>query len=95
MHMFSVNEYFDGNVKSIAFQTDEGSATVGVMAPGEYTFGTSSVEYMTVTSGLMSVLLPGQTEWKNFREFETFRVEKDVEFQVKILEDTSYRCLYK
>lgn len=93
--MFTVNEYFEGKVKSIAFKTEEGPATIGVMAPGEYTFGTNTIEYMTVTSGLMSVLLPGSTEWKNYREFETFRVEKDVEFQVKVLEDTSYRCLYK
>jgi len=93
--MFEVNEYFEGKVKSIGFQTEEGPATVGVMAPGEYTFGTSSIEYMTITSGLMSVLLPGENEWKDYRDFETFRVEKDVKFQVKVLEDTSYRCLYK
>ena len=93
--MFDVNEYFEGKVKSIGFQTDEGPATVGVMAPGDYTFSTSMVEYMTITSGLMSVLLPGDSEWKNFRDFETFKVDKDQKFQVKVLEDTSYRCLYK
>lgn len=93
--MFKTNEYFDGKVKSIAFDTEEGRATVGVMAPGEYEFGTSTVEYMTVTSGLMSILLPGDSEWRDYREFETFRVDKDVKFQVRIAEDTSYRCLYK
>ena len=93
--MFKTNEYFDGNVLSIAFNTQEGRATVGVMAPGEYIFGTSTVEYMTVTSGLMSILLPGDTEWRDYREFETFRVEKDVQFQVRIAEETSYRCLYQ
>ena len=30
--MLKTNEYFDGNVKSIAFQTDTLPATVGVMA---------------------------------------------------------------
>jgi hypothetical protein len=93
--MFKTNEYFDGKVKSIAFTTQDGSATVGVMAPGEYVFGTSTVEYMTVTSGLLSVLLPGDTEWRDYREFETFKVEKDVKFQVRVVEDTSYRCLYQ
>jgi hypothetical protein len=93
--MFKVNEYFDGNVKSIGFHTEEGRATVGVMAPGEYVFGTSSVEFMTVTSGLMSVLLPGEAEWKDYREFETFKVEKDVKFSVRIIGETSYRCLYQ
>ena len=45
--MFKVNEYFDGTVKSIAFGTPEGPATIGVMAPGEYEFGTASVKSCT------------------------------------------------
>lgn len=93
--MFNTNEYFDGKVKSIAFETSEGSATIGVMAAGEYEFGTSTVEFMTVTSGVMTVQQPGETEWKDYKEFETFRVEKDVKFKVKVTGDTSYRCLYK
>lgn len=40
--MFKTNEYFDGNVKSIAFTAANGHATMGVMAPGEYEFGTST-----------------------------------------------------
>ena len=93
--MFKTNEYFEGKVKSIAFKTDEGDATIGVMAKGEYEFGTSTIELMTVTSGTMEVLLPGTTEMKIYKEFETFRVEKDVKFKVKVNGDTSYRCLYK
>lgn len=93
--MFKTNEYFEGKVKSIAFKTSEGDATIGVMAEGEYEFGTSTVEYMTVTSGIMDVMLPGETEWKTYNEFETFIVEKDVKFKVKVSGDTSYRCLYK
>ena len=45
--MFKVNEYFDGKVKSLAFKTADGPATIGVMAPGEYEYGTSTVEIMT------------------------------------------------
>ncbi|MBI9054405.1 MAG: pyrimidine/purine nucleoside phosphorylase [Bacteroidales bacterium] len=93
--MFNTNEYFDGKVKSIAFETSEGAATIGVMAAGEYEFGTSTIEFMTVTSGVMTVQQPGETEWKDYKEFETFRVEKDVKFKVKVNGDTSYRCLYK
>ena len=93
--MFKTNEYFDGKVKSIAFETKEGPATIGVMAPGEYAFGTSTVEYMTVISGEMNVLLPDDKEWKTYKEFETFIVDKDKKFGVKTLTDTSYRCLYK
>jgi len=49
--MFKTNEYFDGKVKSIAFETGQGSATIGVMAAGEYEFGTATKEIMSVTSG--------------------------------------------
>lgn len=93
--MFKTNEYFDGNVKSIAYETKDGNATIGVMAKGEYEFGTSSVEYMTVTDGEMEVKMPNDTTWKLYKEFETFKVEKDVKFRVRVEEDTTYRCFYR
>ncbi len=93
--MFKTNEYFEGKVMSIAVETAEGPATIGAMKAGEYEFGTSSVEFMTVTSGVMAVQQPGENEWKDYNEFETFRVEKDVKFKVKMAGDTTYRCLYK
>jgi purine/pyrimidine-nucleoside phosphorylase len=92
--MFKTNEYFDGNVKSIAFNTSECPATIGVMAKGEYTFGTASVEHMIVTSGELLVKLPGETEWKAYKPFEKFIVPKGVSFQVKAASDTTYLCLY-
>jgi uncharacterized protein YaiE (UPF0345 family) len=55
--MFTVNEYFDGKVKPLAFTSTEGPATVGVMAQGEYEFGTSTVEIMTVLSGAIDIKL--------------------------------------
>lgn len=93
--MFKTNEYFEGKVMSIALETPEGPATVGVMAAGEYEFGTSSIEHMTVTSGVMHVMLPGESEWKAYKPFETFIVPKDAKFKVKMNTDVSYRCLYK
>lgn len=93
--MFKTNEYFDGKVKSIAFETPEGPATLGVMAAGEYEFGTSTVEHMTVISGEMEVKLPGETEWKSYQPFETFIVPSGVKFGVRMKRDTAYRCLYR
>lgn len=93
--MLNVNEYFDGKVKSIGFETSEGKGSVGVMAAGEYEFGTSTVEYMTVTSGKLSVLLPDSEDWMDFGATETFMVEADVKFKVKAEESTSYLCLYR
>ena len=93
--MFKVNEYFDGKVKSLAFENSEGPVTSGVMAPGEYEFGTSTVEYMTVVSGKLTVQLPGESEWKQYKPFETFIVQKDSKFRVKVEEQSSYKCVYK
>ena len=53
--MFNTNEYFEGKVKSIAFKDTESAATIGVMAKGEYEFGTSKMEVMTVVSGKLIV----------------------------------------
>jgi len=93
--MFKTNEYFNGNVKSIAFDAVDGPATLGVMAPGEYEFGTSTVEYMTVVSGTMAVQLPDETEWKEYNPFDTFVVEKDRKFRLRIAADAAYLCLYR
>ena len=41
--MLKVNQYFDGNVASIGFQTATLPTTVGVMKVGEYEFGNESI----------------------------------------------------
>lgn len=93
--MFKTNEYFEGRVKSISFDTSGGPATIGVMAGGEYEFGTSSTEYMTVISGTMEVMLPEGKTWKVYSENETFVVPANVKFRVRVTGDTGYRCYYR
>lgn len=93
--MFKVNEYFDGKVKSLAFRTAEGPATIGVMAPGDYEFGTSTVEIMTVVSGMLTVRLPGSDAWKDYEAGTSFTVEAGKKFQLKVAADAAYLCLYK
>ena len=93
--MFKVNQYFDGHVASLGFNPGNGNATVGVMAPGEYEFGTSTVEHMTVVAGMLTVKLPGSNEWKDYKAGMTFIVPKDSKFQLKVKVDTAYLCEYK
>ena len=93
--MFKVNEYFGGRVKSLSFTSSDGPATIGVMDIGEYEFGTSTVEYMTVTSGELNVKLPDQNDWRVFKKGETFIVDKDKKFQLILKEESSYICIYK
>jgi uncharacterized protein YaiE (UPF0345 family) len=92
--MFNVNEYFERKVASIAFNTAVQSATVGVMAPGEYEFGTSEFETMMVVSGALTVLLPEQQEWKTFTASEVFTIEANKKFKVTTTVDTAYLCTY-
>ena len=93
--MLKVNEYFEGRVKSIAFQDAELAATVGVMAPGEYTFGTSQREYMSVVSGSLSVKLPGSDNWQDYSAGGTFTVEAKQSFNVRVRRETAYLCRYE
>lgn len=92
--MLKVNEYFGGTVKSIALENEEGIATVGVMEAGEYEFGTGTIEHMTISSGVLDVMLPGESVWTSYRKGETFIVAKDVRFKVKAVGQVAYYCLY-
>ena len=49
---------------------------------------------MTVTSGALTVKLPGSADWQTFVAGETFEIEADQKFQVKVAIDTAYLCLY-
>ena len=92
--MFNVNEYFDGKVKSIAFATDTLPATVGVMAPGDYVFNTADKEKMTVVSGALTIKLPGEDSFTTYSEGESFNVDANCAFDVKVESETAYLCLY-
>ena len=93
--MLETNEYFDGNVVSIAFQTETLPATVGVMAVGEYEFDTNKRETVTVVSGVLTVRLPNSNDWKTFSDGELFIVDANQSFQLKVVVETAYLCTYE
>ena len=93
--MLETNEYFDGKVKSIGFKTTSLPATVGVMEIGEYEFGTSQKETMTVVSGALTVMLPNTSDWETFNQGESFIVEANEKFQLKVAVATAYLCTYE
>ncbi|REG86516.1 pyrimidine/purine nucleoside phosphorylase [Marinomonas pollencensis] len=90
-----VNSYFNDSVKSIALENQEGVSTVGVMSVGEYEFGTNQREYMTVVSGALTVKLPGETSWQTVTKGETFIVEANLSFSLKVTQTTAYFCRYE
>ena len=93
--MFRINQYFDGQVASIAFQTETLPATVGVMAVGEFEFDTSQKETMTVVSGALTVKLPGSDDWQTFSTGDHFVVAANEKFQLRVAQQTAYLCTYE
>ena len=93
--MLKNNEYFDGKVKSIGFQSETLPASVGVMAIGEYQFDTSQLETMTVISGALTVKLPNTDSWKIYHAGETFTVNANEVFDLKVEVATAYLCTYE
>ncbi|OPZ64751.1 MAG: hypothetical protein BWY84_00614 [Candidatus Aerophobetes bacterium ADurb.Bin490] len=88
------SEYFEGKVQSLSITGKFGNATVGVIEPGQYTFGTASQETMTVVEGQLSARLPGR-EWKVYKKGESFIVEPKASFDCMCEESAAYICYYR
>lgn len=87
------NTYFDDDVQSIGYELDGARASVGVMAPGEYHFGTDAPERMTVVQGELVVRLP-DAEWQTHPAGSVFEVPGSSGFDLKVAAPTAYLCEY-
>lgn len=92
--MFKTSKYFDGDVVSITFQTETLPATIGVMAVGEYSFGTNQRETMTVVSGALCVQQQGEETWRTYAAGDSFVVNSGNSFKLKVDVETAYLCTY-
>ena len=90
------NIYFDGNVTSRTFIEANGDKkTLGIMMPGEYTFGTKEAEHMEIISGKVEVLIAcGDSNWEVVNGGEYFEVPANCSFDIKVLEITDYCCTF-
>lgn len=88
------NIYYDGNVTSRTVEFEDGTIkSLGIMLPGEYTFGTNDAEIMEMLSGDLEVKLPGE-DWKTLNTPENFEVDANETFDVKVKSVTDYCCSY-
>ncbi len=88
------NIYYDGRVTSRTVELEDGNTvSLGIMLPGEYTFGTNQAEIMEMLSGDLDVKLPGE-DWKTIVTPETFNVPANSSFDLKIHAVTDYCCSY-
>jgi uncharacterized protein YaiE (UPF0345 family) len=88
------NRYFDDAVQSIAFERDGARQSVGVMAAGDYHFGTDAPERMTVVQGELVVRLPGSDDWQAFGAGTAFEVPGASGFDLQVAAPTAYLCEY-
>jgi len=88
------NIYYDGKVTSRSVEFEDGSIkSLGIMLPGEYTFGTNEAEIMEILSGELEIKLPNE-DWKTLNTPETFNVPANSSFDLKIKTVTDYCCSY-
>jgi uncharacterized protein YaiE (UPF0345 family) len=90
--MLKHNTYFEGKVQSIGFERLGRRLTAGVIAPGEFHFGTEAPERMTVISGELSVRLPSGSDWRLYPAGTAFEVAGRSGFDVRAVEPTAYLC---
>ncbi|WP_040950471.1 pyrimidine/purine nucleoside phosphorylase [Gorillibacterium massiliense] len=90
------NVYFDGKVTSRTVRFADGSKkTLGIMLPGEYEFGTDTVEIMEILAGDLQVLLPGESEWQTISGKGEFKVPAHTRFKLNVSTVTDYCCSYE
>lgn len=88
------SSYFEGKVQSLSLSEAEGTATLGVIEPGAFTFSTSSEERMTVVAGTLRARLPG-SDWKSYAAGQGFVVPSGRSFDVEASADVAYICRYR
>jgi uncharacterized protein YaiE (UPF0345 family) len=88
--MLKHNSFFDGNVQSIGFERLGRRMTAGVIAPGEYHFGTESPERMIIVSGEVEAKLAGQ--WRPYPAGTAFEVPGKSGFDVRAKAPAAYLC---
>lgn len=89
------NVYFDGKVVSRTVKFQDGTEkTLGFMQAGEYTFNTGAPEIMEILSGRLEVLLPGSDSWKTIQAGESFNIQGNSKFTMKVSAPSDYCCSF-
>ena len=89
------NQYFDGQVTSrTVIEADGNRKTLGIMMPGNYTFGADLAEHMDILAGHVEVEFPDDSNIETVKGGEYFEVPANSSFNIKVLEVTDYCCTY-
>ena len=92
--MINVNEYLEGKVKSLGFESDGVRYTVGVLLGGEYALDSETEEHFTVTVGEFEVCVRGRA-WKAVKAGDRFVIPPKSVFDLKVKKPASYVCMFR
>jgi purine/pyrimidine-nucleoside phosphorylase len=88
--MLKHNVFFEGKVQSIGFERHGRRLTAGVVAAGQFHFGTDAPERMTIVSGELEAKV-GEA-WRAYPAGTSFEVPGKSGFDVRASEPVAYLC---
>ena len=93
--MFELRKYHGDKVMSLTYDDKVQSFSVGIIAPGEYQFGSLKKEIFTVISGKIGFWVEGGKDWTTCDLNETFTVPEGKNFKLTVIETSAYICHYE
>lgn len=89
------NVYFGGKVISRTFYKENGDRfTLGVITPGTYKFDVGDKEIVRLISGTAEICLPGDANFHQVSEGETFIVPSETDYDIRTYDVVEYLCDY-
>ena len=93
--MIKLRKYHGDLVQSLGFELKNGKqASVGVITPGEFEFGTINPETIKVSSGNISVWHEESKEWIILGEDQSYKIPQSCNYKLKTNEISSFICFY-
>ena len=93
--MYELRKYHGDKVMSLTYDDSEQSFSVGIIAPGEYQFGSLKKEIFTVTSGKIGFWVESDEGWTTCNITESFTIPEHKNFKLTVIETSSYICFYE
>ncbi len=89
------NIYFGDRCVSHSLTLADGTKkSVGVVFPTEQTFSTAQAEIMECVAGWCEYRLKGSAQWRRSSAGESFQVEANAHFDIRVTEPYHYLCHY-
>jgi len=93
--MYELRKYHGDKVMSLTYDDKMQSFSVGIIAPGEYQFGSLKKEIFTVTSGKIGFWVEDEEGWTTCNTGEEFNIPEHKNFKLTVIETSSYICFYE